>query len=106
MACYAQTGHGPYIDLHSLLDLPALRKDGEEEIHMELSLSPIGPIDDTDGDGRFMLAIVREITERKRVEEDLERQVQLLDLANDAIMMQDLEGKISFWNRGVEETYS
>ncbi len=71
MTRYAQTGHGPYIDSHSLLELPALRKDGEE-IHIELSLSPIGPVDDADGDGRFVLAIIRDITDRKRAEERLQ----------------------------------
>jgi PAS domain S-box-containing protein len=67
---YAQTGRGPYIDSHSPLELPALRKDGEE-IHIELSLSPIGLVNETVGEGRFVLAIIRDITERKRVEEAL-----------------------------------
>src|SRR5215212_2236904 len=30
MARYRDTGHGPYVASHELLDLPALRKDGEE----------------------------------------------------------------------------
>src|SRR5215210_595035 len=47
MARYAETGHGPYIDSHELLDLPALRKDGEE-IRVEMSLSPLGPTDNAD----------------------------------------------------------
>ena len=47
--------------------MPALRKDGEQ-IYIELSLSPIGSVDERDGEGRFVLAIVREITERKRAE--------------------------------------
>lgn len=73
MARYAETGHGPYIDSYELLDLPALRKDGEE-IRIELSLSPIGPVEDADGNlGRFVLAIVRDVTERKRTEEKIRR---------------------------------
>lgn len=65
MARYAETGHGAYIDSHELLNLPALRRDGAE-IRIELSLSPIELADDeTDGPGRFVLAIVREVTERK-----------------------------------------
>jgi PAS domain S-box-containing protein len=70
---YAETGHGPYIDSHRLLELPALRKDGQE-IRIELTLSPIGPVDGTDGGRRrFVLAIVRDITERKRAEEEIRR---------------------------------
>src|SRR5215217_5134874 len=41
IARYAETGHGPYIDPPSQLELPALRKGGKE-IHVELSLSSIG----------------------------------------------------------------
>jgi PAS domain S-box-containing protein len=71
---YAETGHGPYIDSRRLLELPALTKSGEE-IYVELSLSPIGLVDDTNGGRRFVLAIVRDVTERKRAEDspDTER---------------------------------
>ena len=51
IARYAQTGHGAYIDSQRLLDLPALRKGGEE-ISIELSLNPVGPVGDADGGGR------------------------------------------------------
>src|SRR5919202_6032178 len=43
---YVETGRGPYIDSHRLLELPALRKGGEE-IRIEMSLSPIGPVSAT-----------------------------------------------------------
>ena len=73
MARYVETGRGPYIDSHELLDLPALRKGGEE-IRVEMSLSPIGPADDADGGlGCFVLAIIREVTERKKAEEEVRR---------------------------------
>src|SRR5918999_1478098 len=63
-ARYAKTGHGPYIDSHEVLELPAVKKDGEE-ISVELSLSPIRH----ESDGRFVLAVVREVTERRRAQE-------------------------------------
>ncbi len=72
MARYAQTGHGPYIDSHRPLELPALRKGGEE-IYIELSLSPIDTIHDAVTEERFVLAIIRDITERKQAEEENRR---------------------------------
>src|SRR3954454_16394985 len=72
IARYDKTGHGPYIDSPRLLELPALKKGGEE-IHIELSLSPIELVDPADGSERYVLAIVRDITERKRAEEEVRR---------------------------------
>jgi PAS domain S-box-containing protein len=70
IARYAKTGHGPYIDSHRPLELPALRKDGRA-IYVELSLSPIGPVDGANDDKHFVLAIIRDITERKQAEEEI-----------------------------------
>jgi diguanylate cyclase (GGDEF)-like protein/PAS domain S-box-containing protein len=101
---YAETGHGPYIDSRKLLELPALTKSGEE-IFVELSLSPIGLVDDTNGGRRFVLAIVRDVTERKMAEEALrhneERFRLLVEGVKDyAIFMLDPEGKVASWNEG------
>jgi hypothetical protein len=70
IAHYAETGHGPYIDSHRPLELPAIRKGGKE-VHVELSLSSIGPEGGIDTDERFVLAIIRDITKRKRMEEEV-----------------------------------
>jgi serine phosphatase RsbU (regulator of sigma subunit) len=54
-----------------VLELPAVRKNGEH-ISIELSLGPISPVHEADGSGgRFVLAIIRDITERKRIEEEV-----------------------------------
>ena len=66
LAAYRATGHPPAIDADVALDLPALRKTGEEiAIEMTLSL-----IDDAPVAGPFVLAIVRDITERGRAREE------------------------------------
>jgi PAS domain S-box-containing protein len=105
MSRYAETGCGPYIDSHSPLELPALRKDGEE-IYIELSLSSIGSVDETDGEGCLVLAIVRDVTERKRAEEALreseERFYALVQSALDIVMVTDVEGTIRYVSPSVE----
>ena len=75
IARYGETGSGPYIDSDAPLDLPAVCKDGRE-IRVELSLSPIGP---ADGGGRFVLAIIRDATERRRAEEETRRLKEVLE---------------------------
>jgi PAS domain S-box-containing protein len=70
IAHYAETGHGPYIDSHRPLELPAIRKGGKE-VYVELSLSSIDPGGGIDANERFVLAIMRDITERKRMEDEV-----------------------------------
>jgi len=72
IAHYAETGHGPYIDSHRPIELPALTK-GAKEIYVELSLGSIELEGGIDSNERFVLAIVRDITYRKRMEEEVRR---------------------------------
>ena len=46
-----------------------------------------------------------DITERKRAEEEVRKQAELLSLAHDAILVRDLESRVIFWNQGAENTY-
>ncbi len=41
----------------------------------------------------------------EKVREELHRHAELLDLANDAIVISDAAGRISYWNRGAERLY-
>jgi PAS domain S-box-containing protein len=104
---YSRTGSERYIDSTELLELPAVRKDGAE-IWIEMSLSPIEP---THGVGseeqRYVLAIVRDVTERKWAEEALsyneERFRLLVEGVNDyAIFMLDPDGRVVSWNEGAQ----
>jgi PAS domain S-box-containing protein len=62
---YRATGHGAIVDAGAPVELPALRKDGRE-ITIELSLNAVGGA----ADERFVLAVVRDVSERKRAEEE------------------------------------
>jgi PAS domain S-box-containing protein len=46
-----------------------------------------------------------EITERRRAEEQVKEQAELLDKAHDAIAVRDLEQHIIFWNNGAQRLY-
>lgn len=51
------------------------------------------------------VAIRSDITERKRAEEQIREQAALLDQAQDAILVCDLDQNILFWNKGAEKIY-
>ena len=46
-----------------------------------------------------------DITRKKETELQLEKQVDLLNLTHDAIIVRDMDDKITFWNRGAEKRY-
>ncbi|MBD2186511.1 PAS domain S-box protein [Planktothrix sp. FACHB-1355] len=47
----------------------------------------------------------RNINERKLFEEQISQQAALIDIATDAIFVQDMNSKILFWNKGAERLY-
>lgn len=51
------------------------------------------------------VAIRNDITERKRAEEQLREQATLLDNAQDAIVVRDLDDTVLFWNKSAERIY-
>jgi PAS domain S-box-containing protein len=74
-------------------------KDGKW-IDVALTISPLH-----DHSGRVVGSskIARDITERKRVEEEIRQQASLLDLA--PALVRDLEDRIVLWTRGAELLY-
>jgi two-component system cell cycle sensor histidine kinase/response regulator CckA len=55
-------------------------------------------------DGR-LLGLLRDVTGRYAAENRIREQAELLNQAHDAIIVTDLDGRISFWNRGAEKIY-
>lgn len=54
---------------------------------------------------RAVQTIMRDITARKRADEQILSQAMLLEVAQDAITVQDLAGRIRFWNQGAARLY-
>jgi PAS domain S-box-containing protein len=106
MARYRDTGRGPYIDAHMVLELPAVRKDGEE-ITIEIALSPMEPIRDLAGtEGRLVFAIIRDVTEREEVKKALreseERYRSLVQNTSDIITILEADGAVRYISPAVE----
>lgn len=92
LAKYAATGQGALIDSHQLLDLPAVTKD-ERPISIEMTLSPLS--DPRQQGARYALAIIRDVTERRRSGEATEAALKREQEATDRLRALD-EMKNSF----------
>lgn len=57
------------------------------------------------GELEFLSTIARNITSRKRTEQAMQQNLQMLDLASDAFIIRELDGTINYWNQGAERMY-
>lgn len=81
-------------------ELTARRKDGSVfpvEISSVVFKDPSGQL-------RTIL-VIRDISARKQAEQQLREQAILLDRAHDAIIARDMQARLTYWNKGAEETY-
>ena len=56
--------------------------------------------------GENLVVSARDVTERRRNEEELRLRAELLDLAHDAVIVRDpIESRVTFWNREAQHIY-
>ena len=78
-----------------------VRKDGSRfwaNVTVSALRDPMGKL-------RGFAKVTRDVTERKRFEEHLERQARLLDTVSDAVIATDENLVLTAWNRGAERLY-
>jgi PAS domain S-box-containing protein len=76
-----------------------LRRSGED-FPIEASISQLEA-----GAQKLFTVILRDITERKRAEEQLIEHAALLDQSHEAIVVRELDNRIRYWSRGAERLY-
>ena len=79
----------------------ARRKDGSGVWISESART----VRDAAGNILFYEGTMEDIAGRKRAEERVREQAALLDLATDAILVRDLDNRVTFWNRGATRLY-
>lgn len=82
------------------LDIRLRRRDGSE-LPVDIALSPL-----TSGDRLRVVAVVRDVADRRDNERILRERGELLELAHDGILVRNLrDSRITFWNQGAVEMY-
>ncbi|HEV8628374.1 MAG TPA: PAS domain S-box protein [Acidimicrobiia bacterium] len=101
LARFAAGARTKLVGGREIVELPARRKNGRE-VWVELTLTPLYP---ASVPGRFVLALVRDVSERKRAEETRARLAAIVESSDDAIIAKDPNGTILSWNLGAERLY-
>ncbi|MBB5034596.1 PAS domain S-box protein [Prosthecobacter vanneervenii] len=78
-----------------------IRKDGR----VVWASIGVGCVRNADGSIAHIIGVVLDIDERKHAEQILREQATLLDSAQDAIMVRDLQDRILYWNKSCERLY-
>lgn len=80
-------------------EVTARHRDGHA-VPVELGITPIH-----EGGKRFLVAWLRDVSERRRREAVERFQSFILENVHDSIIVVDLEGRVQYWNQGAEALY-
>jgi len=83
------------------LEYRIMRKDGDIRQFYERGR----PVYGADGKPIYVDGVIFDISERKKADERLLEQAELLDKARDAIVVRDVKNSIIYWNMGAERLY-
>jgi len=83
------------------LELEIRRRDGSSRY----LFGTANPLLDEHRAVRGAVGAFYDVTERKRMEDTLRERADLLQLASEAIVVRDLQGRVTFWNSGAETLY-
>jgi len=59
----------------------------------------------SDGKMEFMVSLGTDVTERSRIEQQLQEQANIIDQIHDAVVATDLDGVVTSWNKGAERMF-
>ncbi|HEY9725520.1 MAG TPA: response regulator [Chroococcales cyanobacterium] len=83
-----------------------LTGQGDHEVDIEAMMAGASDYLDKSQIGAPLLErSIRYAIERKQTEQKIREQAALLDVTTDAILVQDLDNTIAFWNKGAEQLY-
>lgn len=78
-----------------------VKKDGSLVwVHLTASL-----LRSQTGEPRYFISIIDDITHRKQADEKIREQAELLEVAQETIIVRDLENRVLYWNRSAEDKY-
>lgn len=83
-------------------DRPFIFPETGKQGFMEAYYSPLS---DTKGNIIGGIGIVRDVTDRKIAQEEIQQQAQIIKHIRGALVVTDLQGNIITWNRGAEQLY-
>jgi PAS domain S-box-containing protein len=97
LARFQATGESTLVNRR--VEITARHRDGRE-FPVELAIAPIEQAEEP-----LFGAFVRDITERRGIEERLTFQSFILNNVRDSVVVADLEGRVRFWNQGAEALF-